>query len=596
MFKSKLLKIAIFFFLTFPFLGIQDVRAAGNFNVTVDRTYEVDTEGLMHVTESHTVKNNSSNLYIPKNSIENFQILTFRIGLDDGGETLERSVATARIFDGSGTEMTFDKEQDDEAFDLKVKYPRDLRSGQSITFKLEYSNYELAEQVGALWDIYIHGFDESFKFTGGNTTTNYNTSLIVPDSLGAENFVNPKPISNTSAGGKTTYKFSQESLIDAFIWTQRGKTQIYRFKIEQEVNSTGENSTGFYNQYKFVIPRDIDGAEIQQKVFYTDISPMPKYVEVDDEGNLIGVFEFGTDFSGKIVVEGYAEVQVIGDIDETVVTNLSDVPQSLNSYLEAAEFWEVDDPDLQAKALELKGNKTNVFNIVESTYQFVVDSIDYSQVKRFGINERQGASATFHGGSAVCMEYSDLFLTLSRAQGIPVRAAFGYGYDSRTPSDEQEAHQWVDVYMPGIDKWVGVDVTWGESGTTLIGGDLNHFYTHVAGENPNTPPMIELLSYGGNPELETPQFEIEVVDSIPSGTDLIDVADLLETYPYVETPFGIGDRVNQVITVAGSLVNEFGVGNTFLTVGICMVLVLGLVTMTSVVKRAKKRKKKDEWG
>ena len=55
------------------------------------------------------------------------------------------------------------------------------------------------------------------------------------------------------------------------------------------------------------------------------------------------------------------------------------------------------------------------------------------------------------------MEYSDLFLTLARAQGIPARAAFGYGYDARIGENQQDAHQWVQVYLPGMKEWLSID-------------------------------------------------------------------------------------------------------------------------------------------
>lgn len=589
----KLLPIQIlFFFFAIPLLGFLNANAAGVFNITIDRVFTVDTEGVMHVKETFNITNNTTNLEIPKGSDVNFQILTFRIDSDESVELLDRSSATAKVYGPDGKLATFDKTEDIDKVDFDVPYPSSLRPGSSTSFRFEYTNYELSEKVGALRDIYIHGFDEDFEFNSGNFVVTYKTTLEVPKFLGDKNFVSPAPTSESERGDVLVYKFSQGSLVDGFVWLQLGKEQIYQFKIIEEVRSTEVQDTGFYNEYRIIIPRDVYEAEINQEVFYSSIVPVPKYIQEDAEGNLIGVFEFPTSFAGVITLEGYARVSVVGDINATDVTNVSSISSEFERYLNPAEFWEVDDPSIQEKAMELKGNKENVFEIVESTYRYIVDSIDYSNVKRFGINERQGAKATLAGGSAVCMEYSDLFLSLSRAQGIPVRAAFGYGYDSRVPDDEQVAHQWVEAYMPGIDKWVSIDVTWGESGTTLIGGDMNHFYTHVAATDPNTPAMVETLSYGSSPTLDTPQFEISVLDEIPDG-EYSSSEELLGRYPFIEVERTLEDRVKQALTIVGSVLDQFGLGNSLVTAGVFVALLTGMVVSVSVYTSLRKTPKKE---
>ncbi|MBN1915730.1 transglutaminase domain-containing protein [Candidatus Dojkabacteria bacterium] len=574
----------------FVLLPIQEADASGVFNITVDRTYEVDTSGHMQVTETRTIKNNTPNFYIQAGSFETFQILSFRIGAAEGPALLSKSVSTAKITDGSGRSLLFSHVSGKDKVDLKVEYPINLSSGQTMVFKLQYTNYELSEKIGALYDVYIHGFDESFKFITEDSVLKYNTTLIVPDSFGEENFVSPAPISKENKNGKILYKFSQESLVDQFVWLQLGKKQFYRFKIVQEVKATDQRDTGFYNEYRLVLPRDIDEAEIEQKVYYSSINPSPNYIETDKEGNLVGTFEFPTNFAGVISLDGYAEVSVAGSISESEAGNISDISGDLSDYLKPGKYWEVDDSEIRAKAIELKGSEENVYRIVEKTYSYIVNTIDYSDVKRFGLNKRQGAKKTLEGGAAVCMEYSDLFLTLTRAQGIPARAAFGYGYDSRVPSTEQESHQWVEVYMPGVNKWVSVEVTWGESGTTLIGGDMNHFYTHLAGEHPEKPNPVELTSFGSVKDLTSPEFEISVMESRPEG-DYQEVEDLLREYPHKKTWVNLQDLTKRVATFGGKIINEIGVGNSFLILGSCMTLIIIACIVNAISKymRAKKR-------
>src|SRR5262249_16924543 len=148
-------------------------------------------------------------------------------------------------------------------------------------------------------------------------------------------------------------------------------------------------------------------------------------------------------------------------------------------------------------------------------YQYVVDKIDYSEVKRFGLNTRQGALKTLEGGAAVCMEYSDLFIALMRAEGVPARAAFGYGYDSRATSGVDTAHQLAEAYIPKLGQWVGVDTTWGENGPAIIGGDLNHLYRHVAVVDPNTPAQVSVQFFGQTPEGSDEKFAITAEAQAP---------------------------------------------------------------------------------
>jgi hypothetical protein len=204
---------------------------------------------------------------------------------------------------------------------------------------------------------------------------------------------------------------------------------------------------------------------------------------------------------------------------------------STDEYLQPAEYWEVNAPAIKQVAAAEANGEDDIYKLVSNVYKSTVDSIDYSEVKKFGINQRQGALTTLEGGAAVCMEYSDLYLTKLRALGVPARATFGYGYDSKLGSDSQEAHQWVQVYFPKFQKWVSVDVTWGESGVDILGGDLNHFYTHVAHEDPNTPSVLTRLSLSqSDVELSSPRYELEVVDNLPSdsgaGNDTGNEADM----------------------------------------------------------------------
>ncbi|MBN1331947.1 transglutaminase domain-containing protein [Candidatus Dojkabacteria bacterium] len=526
---QKYLRITILFALlvtgTFPIIPVQ---AAGKFETTVKREYYLNEDLSVQVKEVETIRNNTSNLYIPAGSEKEFDILAIEQDDPSNKDVLTRSAGTVSLKYNSSN-LSFTKSIGANSTVLAARFPYSVDPGESISFTLEYTHYGLMEENGALRDFFLNGFASSSVFEDGSNKTTYQTLVYVPSTFKEKNFVLPGSAAISTSGDYNLYTFDQNSLLDHYIWLQFGKTQFYHFKVSQPIDNSESVNTGNLNLYEIVIPRDVDEAQVRQRVFYSNISPEPSWIKEDEDGNLIAGFKLKSNFKGIIEIEGYAQIDKnnelsskLGTLDEIDVNKFS-------RYLGDAQYWEVD--QLKSKAEEIRGDETDISNIIDKTYKFVVDKIDYSEVKRFGLNERQGAAQTLNGGAAVCMEYSDLFLTLMRGQGIPSRAAFGYGYDPKLAADGQEAHQWVEVYSPALEKWIGVDVTWGENGDSLVGGDMNHLYTHVASLSPNEPPIIAGQGFG-DLSLDSADYEIEVLPSISNPESLQTQQDLLGKYVY----------------------------------------------------------------
>ncbi len=528
-------KLLFFIFLIVTLLSVSGffyrVEAA-DFEVEVEKIYVIDSPEKVDITEIRRVSNKSSNRIISKDNQEVFQIIVTK----ENSDKLNESFATSQSFINGRITQSQNGKQTEDTLEVAVPYDSSIGIGGTKEFKLTYSNFGLTQTTGALLDIFAPGFGKDYTFENNNTKYSHKITIKLNKNLGEVGFVVPTPANTSTEGNYIVYQISQESLIASSIWIQIGKTQYYHFILTQKVKASDSINKGYSNEYNLVIPRDMNEAETVQQIYFKKFDPEPKQIIEDDEGNLIATFKIPSHQDSIITVEGYAQVQkiekqankensgVLGDIEV----------QSMINYLNPAEFWEVDHPEIQTKAKELKGDKTNIYEIIESNYSHIVDTIDYSEVKRFGINNRQGALKTLNGGAAVCMEYSDLFLALSRAQGIPARASFGYGYDARIGEEQQDAHQWVQVYLPGLNEWLSVDVTWGESGPALIGGDLNHFYTHIASIDPDTPPSVQRVSYGNQVGLEPPEFEIKATKELPRGEVLSSSEEVLERYPNIE--------------------------------------------------------------
>lgn len=524
-----------FFIIAFSILflfGFQTKAFAADFNVEIEKIYEINSPNEIFITETRKITNASQNRLISSDNTETFQIIV----LSENTDQLSTSFLSAKSFIDGRLVQNNKGDAGIDTLDLNIPYDGSIGIGQSKQFKIEYTNTGLTKKTGALLDIYAPGFSENYQFESNSTSYNYKTIIRLNKSLGDVGFVVPSPANTTTDGEFIVYEISQESLVGGKIWIQIGKTQYYKFNIKQEVMASDTINKGYSNEYHLVIPRNIDEAETTQKVFYTIFDPLPKQIVEDEDGNLIATFKIPSHENKTILIEGYAQVDKV-EVQATPENSgtISDIDSTIFSqYLQPAEFWEVDNPEIISKANELKAEETNIYSIVESNYSHIVDTIDYSDIKRFGINDRQGALKTLQGGAAVCMEYSDLFLTLARAQGIPARAAFGYGYDARIGENQQDAHQWVQVYLPGMNEWLSVDVTWGESGPSLIGGDLNHFYTHIASLDPDSPPSVQRTSYGKQVGLEAPQFEIDAIETMVESAELFTHEELIILYPQID--------------------------------------------------------------
>lgn len=588
-----------------PFYIPHPVYAA-DFKMSIQRTFTVnEDQKTLHITEERAISNNSSTHYIPVTSEETFIIQNFKEGLSD--EELDLKKNSAKITDIYGTNLDFSINQEGEDLYLKVNYPQSIRSGQSLTFIMEYDSNELIEKVGKVTNVYIPGLSSEYQevltdsASGTTTQVIYETSLQVPNSIQDETFTVPNPSETSSIPGYKVFKFDTDSILGKSVWHQIGSDQIFYFKLTQKSNQTDfmtPEQLNFLskNKYRIILPREY--SETNQKVFISRASPEIDSIEIDQEGNVLATYYLDATKTSEVTVEGYITTSLESDTDsnsnqstdsnstqdpnhtrngiptDKTLSDLEDYSE-IDKYLKATEFWEVDSPEIQAKAEELAAGETNILNILKSDYSFIVDSIDYDDFKYGDRNTRKGALETLKGGDSVCMEYSDLLIALARAQGIPARAAYGYGFDPQQSREQQENHQWVQVWIPDYG-WLSMDPTWGETGREFIGKDLDHALWYVAGEHPNTPSPLEVTSTNTEFELESSQIEITAIEEIPDTVELTELEDLIQKTPTEEGAIADFSRAVQTSMLGKALV----------VVGPICIGVVVLTVLISVVTKA----------
>jgi len=576
---KKIITITLILILSLTPFFSKVVRAASLQRV-FSREYTI-VDDYVQVKESKTLQFNDFGLKIPAGSLEEFTIFN-PIDVDPDKDTkLQKTKDSITLTDSDGRDLTYDAQSTSGGnLLIQFSFPRDITYYSPYTVTLQYKSFGLLIKSGNIRDVYVPAFSKDYVFTDGQYEEEVDTRVIIPKSLGNINFVLPNSTKSES-GDNFVVDFKKEDLVGQTAWIQIGTKQFYSFSLKQDYVKT--SPIGFtQNTYKILIPRNADAGVIKQKVFFSKISPTPYSVQQDELGNLFAEFRVPSNESGQIVIEGYAELDQDNSVDFKNSGKLSDIdPQIIKDNTQPGQYWESDSPEIKAAVADIfkdKDIKTmSVFEISQAIYSFVVDKIDYSNVKRFGINERQGALATLEGGAAVCMEYSDLYIALMRAAGIPARAAFGFGYsalDNALASSDSISHQWAEVYIPSIKSWVGVDTTWGENGNVLIGGDLNHFYTHVANKSPNIPSTTEVRLLGGSADIPERKSDVAAISAIPDET-LSTPEDLISKYPK-PNEFDINDIPQGTSTILKVLL---------------AVLVTFIVVAPFYIKRKSKKKK-----
>lgn len=587
------------FFLFFCFFCTSKTDASVVFK-TYTREYTVE-EDFVQINEYKNLRIVQPNWYIPTGSIEIFTIF-YPVENDPLElEKIEKTKESLLVTDEFGNNLKYSSEVTSGGnVVLKVETPRRVSQNFDLTLKISYKSYGLLIKSGLIRDLYIPSFSEDYTFVSENIKETVNTNIKIPKKYGEINFIVPEiDIFERESYWEVTV--DQESLIGRQGWIQIGNKQQYTFQITQPYKKT-TNIALTFNTYKIILPRDINSGPISQKVFFKNFSIEPFYTYLDDAKNLVGVFRVPSNSSGAIFIDGFVLIEQNKKFDFKNTLNISDIPKEfLEKYTRPSAYWESDSEEILAEALKIKGDLTNVFEIASKAYKYVIERIDYSEVKRFGSNTRQGALKTLQGGAAVCMEYSDLYIAILRAIGIPARAAFGYGYsplDFSTSDDGTISHQWAEVYFPGPNQWIGVDTTWGESGSVLIGGDLNHFYTHVAYLDPETPSTTEVSFYGAMEVIPEKKMIVLPSDSMLEGSGISQEKTLLmyqEKDPISLIFFNILSSIEHFSKEVNKSIGNFleGIGFSAIqtrAVKISLLALLFIFPLTLVVFKQRRKK------
>ncbi len=458
----KILAFGVLYLITGIFIS-SPVKAGEEFSSSYNVNYDVDTLGATFVTEQVSLKNLTDRYYASSFSLSIGSTKLEDVSAFDNQGPLEADVKTT----GNKTEVN-------------VKFTQQVVGlGKEYNWTLRFKSYDFAQAQGKVWQVTVP------KIVASQSMDNYKVVLSVPVSFGDPTNIIPKPVSQSEAGGKLKYTFSKDQLTSSGILANFGTSQLFDFNLTYHLNNNGLlPAIG-----KVPLPPDTT----YQQIEISNIQPKPENVIIDPDGNFIGYFKVDRKSSLEIKVSGLARLFA------NRRPNFEDLSTAeFKDYTTPQKYWDVDNPQIKAQLSQTLKGKQNLPNEQKAKLinQFVVNKLNYDQNRLKNKDyQRLGALTVLNNPqNALCSEFTDLFIALSRAAGIPARMVTGYAYTSNStlrPLSFQDnvLHAWPEYY-DSESGWVMIDPTW----QNTTGGvdyfskfDLNHLALAIRGSSSEDP-------------------------------------------------------------------------------------------------------------
>lgn len=419
------------------FLVSSSAYAEGEFETDYNVTYQIDQSGRTNVTQDIKLKNKTANYYADRFELKIGSTKVDNVQAHDSTGPMEASVKFA-----------------DNVTSISVKFnQRVIGLDKELPWTLTYTSAELTSKSGQIWEVSIP------RIATGAEIGKYDVKVQVPSVFGPSAFTVPTPLTVSKAKILQEFTFNIDQLTQTGIAMSFGEKQIFSFILDYYL----ENNNLTASIEKITLPPDNN----YQKIVFDKIEPPPQNVYVDTDGNFLATYKLSPKQQADVQVSG--TVEVFSKPFRNIYPKLSKEKKEL--YIQPQKYWETDNGFIRQKANELK--------TPQKIYEFVTNFLSYSQQR---LNqptiERKGAqTAILNPQDAVCMEFTDLFIAISRAAGIPTREVEGYAYTqnerlrplSLAISRGDILHAWPEYWDDNLG-WVQIDPTWGSTS-----GGLDYF-------------------------------------------------------------------------------------------------------------------------
>jgi len=142
---------------------------------------------------------------------------------------------------------------------------------------------------------------------------------------------------------------------------------------------------------------------------------------------------------------------------------IGEVDENIKRFAEPSVNIDSETPDIVELASSLAAGEDDLFVVVFKLAEWSNKNINYN-LSTLTADVVKPASWVLRTRQGVCDEFTNLFIALNRALGIPARFISGISYtDSELFPERWGFHGWAEVYFPDHG-WVPFDVTYGEFG------------------------------------------------------------------------------------------------------------------------------------
>lgn len=449
------------------------------FDIALDTEYVVQESGITTVTHRFAITNTTPTQYLSEYALQVHYSDLSEITIESEGKTI-----TPELSNSAGSTS------------IKVIFPDQVvGQGNTRNMTIKYQTSAIATIAGSVLEIQLP------QLRGEHRYSQHNIILLTPLRFGRANRVTPEPSSVNLRDQTIETRFQQAGT--QAITALFGDRQIFQLGLRYNL----ENPSSNRGLAQIALPPDTSF----QRVYYHSLDPYPQEIKVDQDGNWIASYQLEPHSTITAHLTLSALISLTPNPDVPIIAPLPD-------HTAAKRYWDSDN----ARIAELAATHSSI----EQSYRYVVDHLQYNYdaASSSSIAPRLGAlEALRQPDQAVCQEFTDLFISLARSQGVPARRLTGYAYTQnptqRPLSFESDTlHAWPEFFDQSLGYWKPVDPTWEHT----TGGidyfsqfDLNHIVFAINGSSSTTPfPAGSYKSQG----VSSKDIEVSFSETFPTET------------------------------------------------------------------------------
>jgi hypothetical protein len=425
----------------------KQVSSLAKFNTNYQIYYQVENTGKTHVKFVINQTNNLSVVYatnfglsVNETKIENVKVL------DEGTPVIPDVIKSL-----NQTSISF-------PFISKV-----VGKGSKHTFTIEYNTTDITTKSGNTWQIDIPRLEPD------ENVSEQTVILTVPSGFPAPAYIDPKP----DIVNGNVYYFSGQKISNKSISAIFGKTQYFKGTINYHLANNEKEKI----RTEIALPPDTS----YQTVYYKNIDPKPEEINNDHDGNLLAKYSLLPGETMDIVVNLVVKLDFIPKPTNT---------QPSDNLLAKNSIWNYDNGVFNSPEYRNLKNPKSIYDFVSDKLKY-----DYEKLNRERPTRSPAAESLINSQSAICTDFSNVFVALARKAGIPARELEGFAIsenpDLKPFSLTQDVlHAWPEYFDTSKSTWIQVDPTWANTtrGIDYFNKmDFNHLVFVIHGEKPDYP-------------------------------------------------------------------------------------------------------------